>query len=90
MVANLEVDYDMALDLSNLNVKNNQLVKSCFKPRPVELFGREHLERFREAAEATGIGLDWPVGRWSVEIGSKLFKELQANGGLNENDIKKL
>ena len=79
----------MALDTSNISVKNNQLVISSFKPKPVELFGREHLERFREAAEATGIGLDWPVWRWSVELGSKLFKELLAKGALTEDDVQR-
>ena len=80
----------MAVHMGNIAVKNNQLVISSFKPRVIDMHGREHLERFREAAEATGMGLDWPVWRWSVELGSKLFKELVAKNVLTNVDVKKI
>ena len=41
------------------------------------MHSREHLERFREAAEATGVGLGFPKWRFTVELGSKLFEELK-------------
>ena len=36
----------------------------------------EHLDRSREAAEATGMGLNWTQWRFTVEVGSKIYLEL--------------
>ena len=54
------------------------------------MHSREHLETFRECAEATGIGLEWPSWRWSIEIGSKPYKELIKKKVITEEQIRKL
>jgi hypothetical protein len=75
----------MAVDMSK---DGNRLVLSSFKPKVVDMHSRDHLKIFRETAEATGIGLGWPVWRWSAELGSKHFKGLMASKSISEKDLE--
>ena len=70
-----------------ITMQNNQLIISSFKPKVVEMHGREHLERFREAAEATGVGLNWTQWRFTVEVGGKLYLELVKKGEIPQSKI---
>ena len=67
-----------------ITMQNNQLIISSFKPKIVEMHTRDHLDRFREAAEATGVGLGWTKWRFSIEVGSKIYQEL-----VKKNEISK-
>ena len=63
---------------------------SSYKLKVVDMHSREDLNLFKETAEATGIGLGWPSRRWSIELGSKIYKGLLASGGITEKEVKAL
>ena len=90
MVANLKATKIMSSENEKLTVVNNKLVVTSFKPRPVNMHGREDLENFRESAEATGIGLEWPSWRWSIEVGSRMYKDLVKKKAIPDNVIQKV
>lgn len=71
-------------------MKDNQVIISTFKPKVVEMHGREHLESFREAAEATGVGLHWTNWRFSIEVGSKIYLELVKKGEIPKEKVLKI
>ena len=71
-------------------VTNNQLIISSFKPKNVEMHWREHLASFRSAAESTGVRLNWPSWRFSIELGSKLYNVLREQGGISDEDHNKI
>src|SRR5688500_14956306 len=73
-----------------ITVSNNQLIISSFKPKVVEMHCRDHLERFREAAVATGIGLNWTQWRFTVEVGSALYLELVKIGEISSDKALKI
>ena len=61
-----------------MNTKHGLMINT-FKPKVVDMHSRDHLERFRDACDATGSGLGWPIWRFSVEIGSKIYLDLIEN-----------
>lgn len=77
----------MAVDMSK---EGNRLVLSSFKPKAVDMHNRADLKLFRDTAEATGISLGIPEWRWSLEVGSKLYKGLVEKNGIKEKEIQKL
>jgi hypothetical protein len=71
-------------DSGTYTVSNSQLVIATYKPRIVEMHTREHLDRFMEQAEATGVGLGWLQWRFSIEIGSATYLELLRTGEISQ------
>jgi hypothetical protein len=74
-------------DGNNVSIRNNQLTINTFKPKVVEMYMREHLEKFREAAEATGMGLGWHNWRFTVQVGSNHWRRLVAAGAMAETNL---
>jgi hypothetical protein len=60
--------------------KNHQIVLAAYEAKPIAMHDRKHLEKFKERAEEVGIGLQWPQWRYSIEVGSKIFKEAVERG----------
>ena len=76
VVANLLKGICTGKKMSDVQIQNNRLTINTFKPKVVEMHTREHLEQFREAAEATGMGLNWLHWRFTVQVGSTHWKQL--------------
>ena len=73
-------------------ITNGQVTFSAFKPKIVEMHGRDHLERFREMATVVGHGLGIPHWRTTIEINSRTFVELVDQGIISrqlEDKIKR-
>ena len=66
----------------NITMSKNQLIIQSFKPKAVGMFSREDLQKFQDQAEATGVGLEWPQWRTTLELGSVLWKESVKEGAI--------
>ena len=72
------------------DLNNKVVVATSFKPKVVELHSRENLDRFKELATTTGIGLNWPQWRFFLEIGSKLWDEAAAKGAISKQRVSEI
>ena len=52
----------MSSEAGKFMMQGSQYLLAAYKPRVVEMHGREDLERFRDAAEATGVALTFDDG----------------------------
>ena len=73
--------------MTSLTDVSGKVVVATFKPTVIDMHSRENLERFQEAASATGIGLFWPQWRYSIEVGSKLWNDFVSQGAIPEERV---
>ena len=79
-----------SVKMADSNVGQPLVTITSFKAKTVEMHGREHLEHFREAATAVGVGLGIPHWRTSISIESKVFKDLVDTGVISTSQVDKI
>jgi hypothetical protein len=78
------------MSVEHFTTSLSKLMFQSYRPKSVEMHMRVNLDSFKEQAEATGIGLQWPQWRYSIEVGGKQWQNLVAKGLISLQRTKEI